>query len=111
MEVGDFICDAYAWARGFDIEGHFAEWRTTNPIDAEVLAMTNLYVDDAKTSKTCEIACQTEFCGDAFEAAQERQERAERRAEGREVALVPGTTRPNPCLNPARGIWRDLDPN
>ena len=70
MEVGDFICDAYAWARGFDIEAHFANWNTTKQDYAEVLAMTNLYVDDAKPQTTCEIGCQTDFVGAPLEAPQ-----------------------------------------
>ena len=102
MEVGDFICDAYAWARGFDIEAHFAEWRTTEPAYAEVLAMTNLYCDATKPPKTCEIACQTEFCEALLEAAQEAQAAPPGRPPPTERPFPSGRTAPQRSNGPKR---------
>ena len=102
MDVCSFICDAYAWARCESIEEYFAEWRETKDTCPEVIAMTNLYVDDAKVPKTCEIACQTEFCEALLEAAQEAQAAAPGRPPPTERPFPSGRTPPQRSNGPKR---------
>ena len=106
----DYGLDIPGWVYAEDLDEYFITFRTTQEYQPEVLAMTNDPSLVVSLPVTCEVACQTLDDGAHSWAAQEREERAAKRAAGQDAALVPGTTRPNCDLNPSRLILPNLDP-
>ena len=92
------------WEHAESVDDYFYGDFPVLEMKHQVYAMTAMRRYVAKRPSTCETSTQTGEVSPSSWAAQGREERAERCAEGREVALVPGTTRPDPGLNPARGI-------
>ena len=99
------------WEHAESVDDYFYGDFPVLEMKHQVYAMTAMRRYVAKSLSTCETGTQTgEVCPVSW-AAQGREERAEKRAEVRDAALVPGTKRHHPVLNPSRLIWPNLDPN